>query len=68
MDRSWKVSEDQVRRSKMHELIVSLDFPIIYTTNFDRNIEAAFAARGRDFIKIANARDIAKMVGLFPLL
>ncbi|MCK1741192.1 SIR2 family protein [Bradyrhizobium sp. 139] len=61
MDRNWKVSEDRVCRSKMHELIVSLDFPIIYTTNFDRNIEAAFAAHGRDFIKVANARDIAKI-------
>jgi len=61
MDRNWKVSEDLVGRSKMHELIVSLDFPIIYTTNFDRNIEAAFAAHDRDFIKIANARDIAKI-------
>jgi SIR2-like domain len=61
MDRTWKVSEQQVRSSKMHELIVSLDFPIIYTTNFDRNIEAAFAAHGRDYIKVANARDIAKV-------
>jgi SIR2-like protein len=61
MDRNWKVSEEQVRHSKMHELIVALDFPILYTTNFDRNIEAAFAAHGRDFIKIANARDIANV-------
>jgi hypothetical protein len=61
MDRTWKVSEEQVRNSRMHELIVSLDFPILYTTNYDRNIEAAFAAHGRDYIKIANARDIAKV-------
>src|SRR3954454_10265558 len=61
MDRNWKVSQEQVQRSKMHELIVSLDFPILYTTNYDRNIEAAFAAHGRDYIKIANARDIAKL-------
>jgi len=60
MDRNWKVSEDKVRESKMHALIVSLDFPIIYTTNYDRNIEAAFAAHDRDYVKVANARDIAK--------
>ncbi|MFL5066091.1 MAG: SIR2 family NAD-dependent protein deacylase [Xanthobacteraceae bacterium] len=60
MDRNWKVSEDKVRESKMHTLIVSLDFPIIYTTNYDRNIEAAFAAHDRDYVKVANARDIAK--------
>jgi SIR2-like domain len=60
MDRNWKVSEDKVRESKMHALIVSLDFPIIYTTNYDRNVEAAFAAHDRDYVKVANARDIAK--------
>jgi hypothetical protein len=60
MDRNWKVSEEKVRGSKMHALIVSLDFPIIYTTNYDRNIEAAFAAHDRDYVKVANARDIAK--------
>src|SRR5215216_2355846 len=60
MDRNWKVSDEKVRASKMHALLVDLDFPIIYTTNYDRNIEAAFAAHGRDFVKVANARDIAK--------
>jgi hypothetical protein len=61
MDRNWKVSDQKVRASKMHALLVDLDFPIIYTTNYDRNIEAAFAAHRRDFVKVANARDIAKM-------
>lgn len=60
MDRRWKVSEEQVRGSRMHALVVELDFPIIYTTNYDRNIEAALAAHGREFVKVANARDIAK--------
>jgi hypothetical protein len=60
MDRNWKVSDEKVRASRMHALVVELEFPIIYTTNYDRNIEAAFAAHGRDFVKVANARDIAK--------
>jgi hypothetical protein len=60
MDRNWKVSDEKVRASKMHALIVELGFSIIYTTNYDRNIEAAFAAHRRDFVKVANARDIAK--------
>jgi SIR2-like domain len=60
MDRTWKVSEEKVRASRVHELIVALDFPVIYTTNYDRNIEAAFEAHGRDYVKVANARDIAK--------
>jgi SIR2-like domain len=61
LDRNWKVSCEKVRSSKIHQLIVELDFPMIYTTNYDRNLEAAFAAHDRDYVKIANARDIAKM-------
>jgi len=60
MDRKWKVSAAKVRASKIHQLVVALDFPLLYTTNYDRNLEEAFAAHGRDYVKIANARDIAK--------
>ncbi len=60
MDRHWSASAEKVRSSRMHELIVALDFPIIYTTNYDRNIEVAFEVHGREFIKVASARDIAK--------
>jgi hypothetical protein len=60
MDRKWKVSAEKVRSSKIHQLVVALDFPLLYTTNYDRNLEEAFGASGRDYVKIANARDIAK--------
>jgi hypothetical protein len=60
MDRHWAVSAKKVRASRTHRLIVSLEFPIIYTTNYDRNIETAFEAHGRDYVKIASARDIAE--------
>src|SRR5438067_11983578 len=62
MDRHWKVSEEKVRNSKIHELIVAMEFPIIYTTNYDRNLEAAFEIHQRPFVKVANARDVAKTV------
>jgi hypothetical protein len=58
MDREWKVSEERVRDSRVHQLIVELDFPLIYTTNYDRNLEAAFEAQGRSYAKIANERDL----------
>ncbi len=61
LDRNWKVSEEKVRASKMHEVLVALRFPVIYTTNYDRNIETAFEAHGRDYVKIANARDLTKI-------
>jgi len=60
MDRNWSVSREKVEASEIHKLIVALDFPIIYTTNYDRNLEAAFEIRGRPYVKVANAKDIAK--------
>lgn len=60
MDRNWSISEDQVKASRVHELIVALDFPIIYTTNYDRNLEVAYTLHGKNFVKVSNAKDIAK--------
>jgi hypothetical protein len=41
-------------------LIVSLGFPIIYTTNYYANLEVAFAVFGGDYVKVASARDVAR--------
>src|SRR5947209_11330379 len=60
MDKTWSVSEERVGRSRVHELIVSMKFPIIYTTNYDPNLEVAFRIFGRDFVKVASARDVAR--------
>jgi len=60
MDRKWAVSEERVGRSEVHRLIVELEFPLIYTTNYDSNLELAFRLHGRSFVKVANARDVAK--------
>ena len=43
MDRHWNVSRERVRQSKLHRLIVELDIPVIYTTNYDRNLEVGIA-------------------------
>lgn len=61
MDRNWSVSREKVEASALHRLIVELDFPIIYTTNYDRNLEVAFEIYGRDFVKVANARDVSRV-------
>lgn len=55
LDRHWKVASDRVAKSDLHRLIVELDFPAIYTTNYDRNLEVAFEKHGRGFARIANA-------------
>ena len=61
MDRSWTIPDEALRTSRVHELICQLDFPIVYTTNFDRNLETAFQLRGKDFVKIVSAKDIARV-------
>jgi hypothetical protein len=58
MDREWSVSEERVRDSRIHQLIVEMDFPLIYTTNYDRNLEVAYEVAEKPFAKIANARDL----------
>jgi hypothetical protein len=63
MDKSWSVSEERVRQSRVHELIVSLGFPIIYTTNYDANLEVAFTVFGQNYVKVASARDVARAQG-----
>jgi hypothetical protein len=59
MDRTWSVSTERVARSELHKLIVGLDFPVIYTTNYDRNLEVAYEQLGHPYTKIGNAKDIA---------
>jgi len=63
MDRQWHVSREMVEQSRLHRLIVELDFPIIYTTNYDRNLEIAFDIHDRTYDRIANVRDIAAAKG-----
>lgn len=59
LDRNWKVAADRVAESKLHKLIVELDFPTIYTTNYDRNLETAFEVHKKAYAKIANAKQMA---------
>jgi hypothetical protein len=63
MDRHWHVNHDEIAKSRLHSLIVELNFPIIYTTNYDRNLEVAFQLRGCKYKRIASARDIAAAEG-----
>jgi len=60
MKHTWTVSREQVVRSDIHRLVVEFDFPLIYTTNYDTNIEMAFEAFGRPYTKICSARDVAR--------
>jgi hypothetical protein len=49
-----------VLTSEVHRQLVELDFPIIYTTNYDRWIERAYEASGKRITRITNVADLAK--------
>jgi hypothetical protein len=48
-----------IRTSEIHKRIIDLNFPIIYTTNYDRWIERAFAAHKKPYRKIVTVSDWA---------
>lgn len=60
MDRTWHDSSIDITKSRVHELIVELNFPLIYTTNYDRWIEKAYEAFKCPYAKIADVEDLAK--------
>jgi len=49
--------ESDVKKSAIYELIVKLDFPIIYTTNYDPFLETAFDHHGKAYRKIRHVSD-----------
>jgi hypothetical protein len=58
MDTTWHPTSIDVKVSDIHNLIVDLNFPTIYTTNYDRWLEKAFEARGVNHRKITNVADL----------
>jgi SIR2-like domain len=60
MDTTWHNSEVDISKSSIHKAVVRLDFPIIYTTNYDRWLEKAFEHHKANYIKISSVADIAR--------
>ncbi len=59
MDREYgKVT---IKDSEIHKLIGDLDFPIIYTTNYDNCIENTYDHFGKQYLKISNVIDLLKV-------
>lgn len=57
MDREWNVSEDIIRQSEIYKAIVELNFPQIYTTNYDHCLETAFQAWHKKYRRIVSVDD-----------
>ncbi|WP_423794021.1 SIR2 family NAD-dependent protein deacylase [Morganella morganii] len=61
MDRNWHSDKIDISISKVHEYIAKSNFPIIYTTNYDRWLERSLEHYERKFIKISTVSDVAKI-------
>jgi len=61
MDVTWHRADVSVRESRIHRLIVELDFPVVYTTNYDRWLEKAYDAYGKPYTKIAHVGDLLEV-------
>ena len=61
MDRAWHDTRINVKDSRVHELIVKGRFRIIYTTNYDRWLEAAFDHHQVPYTKIVSLADLAHL-------
>jgi hypothetical protein len=59
MRQTWHPENIRIRDSEAHNDILDLDFPVIYTTNYDSWLERSFEARGKAFRKIINVKDLA---------
>jgi hypothetical protein len=58
MDREWDRATTEIKDSKVHELIAKLNFPVVYTTNYDRWLERAYDAFGLTYGKISSIADL----------
>lgn len=61
MDINLHNSDITIEESKVYKYIVDLNFPIIYTTNYDRWIERSYAFYKKPFVKIKNVADISSI-------
>jgi hypothetical protein len=57
LDREWHTGID-IASSRIHELMVKLKCPLVYTTNYDRWIEIAHAHYGVAYKKVVNVGDM----------
>lgn len=61
MDVNWHKKSIKIEKSKIHQLIVDINFPLIYTTNYDNWIEYTFDYYKKKYNKITNVTDISKI-------
>lgn len=61
MERKWIVSEEEIKKSPAYTAITNLNFPLIYTTNYDCCLETAMECRGLRYKKIVTVEDLVNL-------
>jgi hypothetical protein len=61
MDREWHRESIDVKASRPHALIARGNFPLIYTTNYDRWLENAFEHHKRPYVRVVSVADLAHL-------
>ena len=61
MKKKWDVGEEKIRNSEIYETIAKLNFPIIYTTNYDRCLEKAMDIWKKKYKTIVDVKDMADL-------
>ena len=60
MRKTWHPENIRICASAAHNDILELNFPVIYTTNYDSWLERSFAERGKPFRRIIGVADLAE--------
>lgn len=58
MDTKWNIVPERIKKSAIYESIVKLNFPKIYTTNYDHCLETAFTAWNKNYKRIIDVDDL----------
>ena len=61
MEDNWDIGKDEIKNSKIYEAITKLDFPLIYTTNYDHCLEKAFEVWSKDCVRIIDVEDLVNL-------
>ncbi len=61
LDKQWHNPQIDIGKSEIHNAIVALDIPIIYTTNYDSWLERAYEHHNKRYNKIVNVSDLGDL-------
>jgi hypothetical protein len=60
LDIAWHPPTADLGNSRVHQALVELEAPLIYTTNWDRWLERSFERAGQPFQKVVSVRDLRR--------